>query len=548
MKPSQNLRIVLPVSALCLFFLALIWVSYLRQTSYERQDSIKFAVEKNSNLAVALEQYTIRTLRNADAVLQFVKMEYSHQGDSLNLRKLFRNNSLHRDFIEGVAIIGRNGRLKLADIAYSKDSIPDFSDRPYFIFHSQNNTDSLLISKPVVSKTIGKPVIVITRRLNDEKGNFDGVVALQMEPANFTSFYAQARLLPNDIISLITTDGITYARRTGNVESWGENISKSPLFGHVAQNPDSFYFAKDAIRNIPTWFSYRKLKEYPIIATVGSSEQEMLADYRKRQSRYITPRIIISVLIVLFSFSITLILMHRRKLSRHLLKKEERYQRLLTKQVIAAQEREREWIGRELHDNVNQVLTTVKLYLEMASRQSGDPLIPRSMDLINSSINEIRNLSHQLSAPTLGTGSLVDSIHGLIEMVGFSTNLLFQFDHSNYNVKINMSQKLALYRILQEQLNNIVKHAHATKVHITLFQRDRNIILTVIDNGIGFNPSLKRNGMGLNSIISRAKVFGGAVSIQSAPQKGCLLTVAIPINVNAESLEVTETGSIIEES
>jgi signal transduction histidine kinase len=523
---SKTSRIILPVSAICLFFLVVIWVSYFRQRSFDKKDSIKFAITRNSNLAVALEQYAMRTLHNADAVLQVVKMEYSDQGESLDLQKLLKRISINQDIDDCVSIIGRDGRLKMANVAYPGDAVPDFSDRPYFIFHSQNTIDSLLISKPLVSTTIGKPVIVVSRRLYDKKGGFAGVVSLQIQPSAFTSFYAQARLLRNDIISLIAPDGVTYARRTGAVESSGENIYKSPLFVYAAQHADSFYFAPDAIRHISTWFSYRKLKDYAIIATVGSSEADILADFTKRQPRFIIPRVIMSILIILFSLLIALFLLHRRKLSERLLQEEEKYQRLLTEQMITVQEREREWIGRELHDNVSQVLTTVKLYLEMASREGNNPLIPRSMQLINSSIIEIRNLSHQLSAPTLGTRSLVDSINALIETVAFSTQLKFEFDYTGYTSVI-MSQKLALYRILQEQLNNIVKHAQATNVWISLSGKDDKVILTVRDNGKGFDNETKTGGMGINNIISRAKVFGGIVHIETAPHKGCLLTVII---------------------
>ena len=197
--------------------------------------------------------------------------------------------------------------------------------------------------------------------------------------------------------------------------------------------------------------------------------------------------------------------------------------------MITVQERERERIGRELHDNVSQVLTTVKLYLEMASRKCVDPLIPRSMDLINNSITEIRNLSHQLSAPTLGTRSLIDSINALIETLQFSTRLKFQFDHTGYTECIIMDQKLAVYRILQEQLNNIIKHANASKIWITLSRDNNNIILTVKDNGKGFDTTMKTDGMGINNIISRAKVFDGIVQMEAASGRGCSLAVTIPV-------------------
>jgi signal transduction histidine kinase len=525
---SKTSRIILPVSILCLFFLALIWVSYLRQRSFDKNDSIRFAIERNSNLAVALEQYTIRTLHSADAVLQVVKMEYAEKGASLDLKKLLKRISTNLENDDWVSIIGSDGRLQMANVQYPGDTIPDFSGKSYFIFHAHNNIDSLLISKPGFSFATTKPVIVISRRMNDSKGRFAGVVCLQVPPSAFTAFYAQAQLLPNDIISLIAPDGITYARRTGSLESEGEDIHKSPLFTHIKNHADSFYFAPDAIRNIPTWFSYRRLNNFAMIATVGSSEDDILAGFNKRQPRFIIPRIIISLLIVLFSISISSFLLHRRKLSARLAEEEEKYQRLLTQQMITVQEREREWIGRELHDNVSQVLTTVKLYLELASRENDNSLISQSMHLINDSITEIRNLSHQLSAPTLGTRSLIDSINALVETMAITNSLDFTFEHSGYT-RVVMSQKLALYRILQEQINNIVKHAEATKVWISLSNRDGKVILTVKDNGKGFERKTKTNGMGLNNIISRAQVFGGHMNLNTSPQKGCSITVILPI-------------------
>ena len=526
---SKSSRIIFSVSSLGLFVLALIWVSYFRQSTFDRRDAIRFGIEKNSNLVVALEQYAFSTVRNADAVLQLIRTEYAREGLGFKLEEILPETRLNRDLIEGVSVIDTHGKVIRGAIDCPSDSVSRFYDSDYFIFHSTHSIDSLFISKPMLSKSIGKPVIVISRRMSDSNGRFMGVVALQILPSRFTSFYAQARLLPNDILSLIAPDGITYARRTGAKESSGEDIRSSPLFVHVARNADSFYFAPDAIRHIPSWFSYRKLKDYPIIATVGSAENEILAGYADRQVRFLVPRIVTSVLVLLFSVLIAIILLHRGRSSDRLLEEKERYERLLTEQMIAIQERERAWIGKEMHDNVSQVLTTVKLYLEMAAQQENNPLIPRSMLLVNSSITEIRNLSHQLSAPTLGTRSLIDSIDALIETVGFSTTVLFEFDHIGFQVPLVMSQKLALYRILQEQINNIIKHAEATKVWVFLCQQGNDVLLTVKDNGKGFDSSIKTNGMGLNNITSRVKVFGGTVHLDTALHRGCLLSVRIPI-------------------
>jgi signal transduction histidine kinase len=522
-------RIVFSVVALCFLFLAMIWISYFRQISFDRKAALQFAIEKNSNLAVVVEQQAISTLQNADAALQLVMLEYTRQGDSLNLEQFLAKTGLKSGIIDGIFIINSQGKLVMTNHNTPKNVKTDFSGDPYFAFHSKNQTDSLLVSKPFRLTPKENPLIIISRRFNDLRGQFAGVVAVQLKPCVFTSFYAHVKLLPNDIISLIAPDGITYARRTGTIESSGEDISKSPLFSHIRQNPDSFYLALDAIRHIPTWFSYRKLKNYPIIATVGSSEADILLANSNTQSRYLTPRLITSILLILFFWLITQFLLQRRKAIDLLQEEKERYERLLVEQMITVQEREREWIGRELHDNVSQVLTTVKLYLDIASKQHDDPLIPKSMQLINNSIVEIRNLSHQLSAPTLGTGSLVDAIQALIEMVNGATPIVFEFDHSRYHVQLPMGHKITLYRILQEQINNIIKHAEATKVWISIYQRGHNVHLAIKDNGKGFDSRRKTNGMGLNSITSRVKVLGGTIYLKTAPEKGCLLWVSVPV-------------------
>lgn len=539
---TKNGRLIGVIIAFCVATLILIWTNYFHQKNSDKKDTIASAVQRNTNLAIALEQYTIRTIHNADAVLQLVRMEYESKGTAIDIDKLLFSHAINNDIFKGVGIVGENGKLIKTNVRLDSDIALVYSDRDYFISHSKTDSQNPIISKPLLSKTIGKPVIVISRRINKKDGSFGGMVAVQIEPQTLTSFYAQANLREHDIISLIAPDGVTYARRTGAVESSGENIIQSPLFRHIANDPDSFYYAKDAIRGIPSYFSYRKLKDYPIIATAGTAEADVLSEYYKRERRDFISTMIIGILIVLFCISISLVLQHRRKMTDKLKEEEEKHQRQVTQQVISAQEREREEIGHELHDNVNQVLTTVKLYLELAlhNKEMREELIVKSMNLVMKSIGEIRNLSHELSAPTLGTRSLIDSITALIEIVGTSSGLDISFDHSSCYTSLSMSQKLAIYRIIQEQLNNVVKHANATSVALSLSQTDTHTTLVIRDNGKGFNTIEKRNGIGLNNIISRAKVFEGTVEIQSAPGKGCSLEVVLPISTQEVLIAVNQ--------
>lgn len=650
---TKNGRVVAGIAGFCLILITLLWVRLCGQLKEDREETISTAIQRNANLAVALEQYAIRTINNADAVLQLVKKEYETEGNHINLQYLLDNHTVDTDLFTGVGIADEKGNVVAVNFSILSDTVVNVSNREPFYYHAKKPFGGLFISKPDLSPTLGKAVILLTRRINKKDGSFGGTVGVQIEPSTFTRFYAEANLRPHDIISLVTPDGITYSRRTGSVESYGENISKSPLYSHLKKAPVNNYFAKDAIRGIPTFFSYRQFKQYPIIATVGASEEDILADHYERAKRDYISTTVISVLIFLFSLLIVIVLLRRKKhlsrlrenevkyrsvfensldaivllkpdgkmvsankaastffgrtmeelhsstaveladvkdpnfsrlvtegqqaglaqgelqflrsdgsyvigevasvkyknalgethclviirdsterirLQKKLSAEQKHHQRQVTEQVIRAQEREREVIGHELHDNVNQILTTVKLYLETAytHKETREELLPKSIGYLLQSINEIRNLSRDLSAPTLGTKSLIDSLTALVEMVQSSTHLIIHFEHSGYANNLQMDQKIAIYRMAQEQLNNVVKHAKATEVEVLLWQSETDTVLSVKDNGKGFDTSVSHSGIGLSNIISRARVFDGEVKIESGTGKGCLIEVSIP--------------------
>ena len=296
----------------CALLVFMIWNQLIGQMARDREVAVSAAIQRNSNLAVSLEQYAIRTIQNADAILQLVKAEYERKGNDLDLKPLLSKGILDNKYFNSVAILDQKGQIRLSNLPEFKGSGPDLADREHFYFH-KTRKDQLFISKPLLSRTIGRAVIVLSRRIDLPDGSFGGTVAVQIEPSTFTRFYSSANLNDHDIISLISPDGITYARRTGNRESYGEDIKKSPLFSHVAKAPVSNYFAKDAIRGIPTYFSYRKLEGYPVIATVGTAEMDVLAGYEERITRDYMFGGFITVLLLLFPLLMSAVLIQRKR-------------------------------------------------------------------------------------------------------------------------------------------------------------------------------------------------------------------------------------------
>ena len=206
-------------------------------------------------------------------------------------------------------------------------------------------------------------------------------------------------------------------------------------------------------------------------------------------------------------------------------------QQLITETTIQAQEKEREELAKELHDNINQILTSTKLYLEMAienNKEFARDAVSKSYENVKRVIGEIRQLSKQLVPPSLGT-TLIDGITDLCHEIQSLTPIKITIDSEGFSEKImNDNLKLMVYRIIQEQVNNILKHAAASKVFISILNDDKDIHLTIVDNGVGFDTSKKSKGIGLRNIDNRVKFQNGTAFISSQIGKGCRLAISIP--------------------
>jgi two-component system sensor histidine kinase UhpB len=207
-------------------------------------------------------------------------------------------------------------------------------------------------------------------------------------------------------------------------------------------------------------------------------------------------------------------------------------QKQITEAVIVAQEKERTEIGKELHDNVNQILGASNLYINtaMTDEEMRQELLERSTELVSKAINEIRKISKSLITPGLREIGLIESIEDIIDDMKMARgDTAIELDLQNIaEEQIEDRRKLTVFRIVQEQLNNIVKHARATRVLIRLSMEGPNIVVTVADNGVGFDVSRHRKGVGITNIISRTELFNGKVEIQSQPGEGCTLSVSLP--------------------
>jgi two-component system, NarL family, sensor histidine kinase UhpB len=210
-----------------------------------------------------------------------------------------------------------------------------------------------------------------------------------------------------------------------------------------------------------------------------------------------------------------------------------RQQKILTEVTIQAQEKERNQLGKELHDNINQVLATIRMFLGMyaESNDKRPDLITKSMSNVSYAMEEIRKLSKSLVAPSLGDIGLTDALEELVEEINMAGKVQITLvKELSEQQRIEKNMELMLYRIAQEQLNNIRKYANAQKAVITLRTEPGNLFFSIADDGVGFDLSTKARGIGLKNISSRVDFYSGTMVILTAPGKGCTIEINIPLS------------------
>jgi PAS domain S-box-containing protein len=220
-----------------------------------------------------------------------------------------------------------------------------------------------------------------------------------------------------------------------------------------------------------------------------------------------------------------------RELQEKLLEEKKQRQKEISEIMISVQEQERTKIAYELHDNVNQILSAAKLFIDLLKTRGKEQreIRDKGAAYLNMAIEEIRKLSKEMVAPQLKGKGLIQSIQALVDDIHFTNAIRIQFFHECETELLSSGKTITLFRIVQEQLKNILKYSQATDADIRLYCRSEMITLVVADNGRGFDPRQTGRGIGLSNIYERARFYHGTVDLETAPGKGCVLTVMMPL-------------------
>jgi len=235
-----------------------------------------------------------------------------------------------------------------------------------------------------------------------------------------------------------------------------------------------------------------------------------------------------AAVVALCLFSLGFVL-HRRiaQLQRHTREQEER-----SRQILESQEHERKRIGASLHDSLGQDLLVIKNLAAMAQDARARNNDSRNhLDEISSlashALAEVREISYDLRPHHLDQLGLTGALRSIISRVEASSHIAYTVEMDNLDNLLPPSQDTHFFRIVQEALNNIIKHSQATRTDVRIKREGESIVLSIRDNGVGFDPH--KNGFGLSGMAERTRILGGSLEVQPKPGVGTSISVTVPL-------------------
>lgn len=221
--------------------------------------------------------------------------------------------------------------------------------------------------------------------------------------------------------------------------------------------------------------------------------------------------------------------------------REQKQRKILSKKLIDLLEKDRQWIAVELHDHICQTLTSLKMNLEMIHEKLKpdhselETQIATAQERTMQVIKDVKNVSHGLWPATIDVLGVVSSLRELFNEIQQQADVKIQFFSRGIPEQFKEEKELAIYRIAQEALTNIIRHARAKNVFVNLVKKDEKLSLSVEDDGVGFDqdkvmkPSERKGELGLLIMRERAVQLDGEFTVESKIGKGTHLLVEIPL-------------------
>jgi signal transduction histidine kinase len=496
-------------------------------------------------MLLAFEAHSVRLFDYADAQLRAMRAYLSeHDNNTENLTSFIDQIKAPRaEFFTGTVIIfDRDGwTVYHSDIPRDQfKAIGKVTDLDHYQYFTAHPGDSLFVGATRLGRSTGKMQYRLARPIF-KNGVFDGMVMLTLLPEYITDFYRSTSLGPHGTVTMITQGKLIarqpsiapekYNRLMSNLNGTYSGMAAAPVEGHRNLGSVSPF---DQIRRD---IFYKNLVGYPVALVIGIAEQDridILAGARRNLS-------LLAAAFTLFSMLTCSLILRLLSKNRHLVTAETvscqslAQLRRLSDSIQTTKEHERKRIAQDIHDELGQNLLVLKMDATAlwTSVEGTHPKLDQRAALvlnnINATIQSVKSIMNDLRPATLELGLLAGVEWQLTQFMrtsGIDCKLVATEED---NLELGEERVSAIFRIFQESLTNVARHAQATKVEVTLLRDERGFSMTIKDNGKGLEPgdSKKLNSFGLLGIKERAHALRAEFTMESSPENGTALTIFI---------------------
>lgn len=284
---------------LCFVLIFWSWLTTYKWICEEYNSEMQGIWREHSNMAMAIEEHVRRTIAGVDEVLMFVKHEYETTGRVNEINSTYLQWAKANPVVDQqISIINENGYYVASSLPV--DPKLNVSGQKYFRAHLSRQTGTVFIDQPAVSKTTGKMVIPLSRRIDKPDGSFGGIVSVDLDPEYFFNFYKQMKISNSQNIAIIGLDGIVRARYYGNETSLGQEIGNRDFLEKVKEQPQGTLEIRSALTRQDRILSYRLMNDYPLIINVSIAKDDALSDFEVWKRRQYTSTGIITIVTLVF--------------------------------------------------------------------------------------------------------------------------------------------------------------------------------------------------------------------------------------------------------
>ena len=403
-RPFPQIRYISALTVLFgLVLLCFIWGGLYYKIQSERQSEQQDALQETSHFARMFEEHTVRTIKGLDQVVLLLKHLVEKEG-SVDIPRLVSEKRFEGQPVVQLGVTDENGELKATNIVpFVRTNV---ADREHFQVHSQKDTGVLYVSKPLVGRASGKWSIQLSRRINKADGSFGGIAVASIDPYYFAEFYRQLSLGEASSIALVGRDNIVRVRQSGNEVAIGQDFRDSEVIRRVAESEVGSFTAHSPVDGINRIYSYRALREYPLIVVAGVSEVQVFSDLNQRITVYYWVCSAMSLVIVMFVAILLVGLAQRRSI---------RLQEILRKIAEAAVlAKSLEELFAEVHRIIGKVLPTQNFNLALLDETKQQIVDGYSVD-VHGAIPRCRPLAKGLTEYALRQGKTMLLSHSDIQ-------------------------------------------------------------------------------------------------------------------------------------